>query len=109
MGGRQQISVDGGRRPVWSRDGRELFFSALDGRRVLKVSVGSGPELTPGRPEVRFELPMLLLGGSREYDVAPDGTFFAIRPEGVSSTNDTASMVVVLNWTEDLKRLVPTN
>jgi hypothetical protein len=30
FGDRQQISADGGSRPLWSRNGRELFFSSLD-------------------------------------------------------------------------------
>jgi hypothetical protein len=48
--------------------------------------------------------------GVRPYDVAPDGRFFLIRSvqtEGGGATSPT--MIVVLNWLEELKRLVPAN
>ena len=64
LGNRQQISTGGGRLPIWSRDGRELFFSSLDGRQMLAVPVQSGTTLVAGRPQVLFEFAMLAdLGG----------------------------------------------
>ena len=50
LGSRQQISTSGGRRPLWSRDGRELFFVSLDGRQLFAVPVESGTTLVAGRP-----------------------------------------------------------
>jgi hypothetical protein len=48
--------------------------------------------------------------GGRPYDVAPDGRFFIIRDAQTQSGGGTPSnIVVVLNWLEELKRLVPTN
>ena len=51
LGSRQQISTDGGRLPLWSRDGRELFFSSLDARQMLAVPVQSGTMLVAGPPQ----------------------------------------------------------
>ena len=59
LGSRQLISTDGGHLPLWSRDGRELFFHSLDGRHMLAVAVQPGTTLDAGRPQVLFEAAML--------------------------------------------------
>ena len=111
LGNRQQISTGGGRIPLWSRDGRELFFGSLDGRQMFAVPVQSGTTLVAGRPQVLFEFAMLrLTAGARPYDIAPDGRFLIIRSGQADAGGGTASnMIVVQNWFEELKRLVPVN
>ena len=42
------------------------------------------------------------------YDVAPDGRFLMIK-RNVLSDQKPAAMVVVVNWFEELKRLLPAN
>jgi serine/threonine-protein kinase len=111
LGSRQRISSGGGSIPLWSRDGRELFFASLDGRQMLAVPVQSGTALVAGRPQVLFEFAMLpTAGGSRPYDITPDGRFLIIgsgqaNVDGGSGSN----LIVVQNWFEELKRLVPTH
>ena len=93
----QRVSSDGGIRPVWSRDGRELFYK--EGTRMMRVAVETTPEL-------RFELPTTLFDkadATSAYDVAPDGRFLMIRGAVLDQ------MVVVLNWVEELKQRVPVN
>ena len=109
LGNRQQISTGGGRIPRWSRDGRELFFSSLDSRQMLTVPVQSGTTLAIGRPRVLFEFAMLVQSaGNRPYDVATDGRFLIIRDGQSDAGAGTAShLIVVQNWTEELKRQVP--
>ena len=111
LGNRQPISTGGGRLPLWSRNGRELFFSSLDGRQMFAVAVQSGTTLVAGRPQVLFEFAMLAqTGGNRPYDIAPDGRFVIIRSGQAEAGGGTASdLIVVQNWFEELKRLVPTN
>jgi eukaryotic-like serine/threonine-protein kinase len=110
LGNRQQISTGGGRLPLWSRDGKELFFSSLDGRQMFAVAVQSGTTLVAGRPRALFELAMLVHGGgNRPYDIAPDGRFVIIRSGQDEADGGAApNMNVVSNWFEELKRLVPT-
>ena len=55
LGDRQLISTGGGTPPLWSRDGRELFFSSLDSRQMLAVPVQYGRTLVAGRPQALFE------------------------------------------------------
>jgi serine/threonine-protein kinase len=110
LGNRQQISTGGGYLPLWSRDGRELFFSSLDSRQMLAVPVQPGTTLVVGRPQVLFEFPMAVTLSGRPYDIAPDGRFLIIR-SGDAEADDApvSNMIVVQNWTEELKRLMPTN
>jgi Tol biopolymer transport system component len=109
-GNRQRISTGGGTRPLWSRNGRELFFASLDGRQMFALAVPPGTTLGVGRPEVLFEFAMLVpTGGTWPYDIAPDGRFLIIRSNQTDAGSGTASnLIVVLNWTEELKRPVPT-
>ena len=102
-GRRWPISTDGGIDPVWSTNGRELFY--LNGQKVMAVEVETEPEFRAGTPRLLFEGPHLV--GARSYDVSPDGQrFVMIHPEESSAPNQ---INVVQNWFEELKRLVPTN
>src|SRR5712691_11317645 len=111
LGNRQLISTGGGGLPLWSRDSRELFFSTPDGRTMFAVPVQSGTTLVAGRPQVLFEFAMLAWGGgTRAYDIAPDGRFLIIRTgQQEAGIGRQPQIVVVQNWTEELKRLVPAN
>jgi hypothetical protein len=99
-GARLQVSTDGGRAPLWSADGRQLFYRYAD--QMMAVPVAAGPSFSAGKPRLLFE--GRYAGG---YDVSPDGRrFLMIRIEEESA--DKTELHVVLNWFEELKRLVPT-
>ena len=105
--GRWQVSSSGGVRPVWSRNSRELFYLTLTGA-LMSVPVDSGPTFNARTPVKVVEGNYLfgVVGAPRTYDVSLDGLrFLMIRPVTASTTP--ASLVVVQNWTEELKRLVP--
>ena len=108
-GGKLQISTEGGVEPMWSRDGRELFYRI--GGKMMAVAIATEPELAPGSPTLLFEGGDLsvVAGGNPAtgYDVAPDGRFVMIRAE--ESAGGTQQINVVLNWFGELERLVPTN
>jgi len=105
------VSTDGGTKPVWARDGQELFYVAPSGA-LMRVGVERGPSWSATKPSVAvkdgyFTNPVWW---GRSYDVSPDGTRFLMIKEGPpSGTAPTESLVVVQNWFEELKRLVPTN
>jgi eukaryotic-like serine/threonine-protein kinase len=110
FGDRQQVSVNGGSRPIWSRNGRELFFSSLAWRQIFAVPIQSASRLIVGRPQVLFEYPILPApGGARPYDVAPDGRFIIIGRGQENTPNASQNLVLVQNWLEELKRRVPVN
>ncbi len=99
-GGRRQVSVDGGTEPVWSRDGSELFYRR--GVALMVAAVETTPDFRVRSREVLFEGPYTQWVWHSNYGVHPDGErFVMIKPvEGQQSP----SLVVVLNWFEELRR-----
>ncbi|MGH9254272.1 MAG: protein kinase domain-containing protein, partial [Vicinamibacterales bacterium] len=79
-GGRTQISTDGGTEPVWSSNGRELFY--INGDRMMAVDVTTTPVFKAGTPRLLFEgryIPSP--NGVAAYDVSRDGQrFLRVQP-----------------------------
>ena len=100
------ITADGATRPVWARDGGELYYWTGASRSVaLKaIKVTSGPPLEWGTPIVAVEGPFVTASPDTDYDVW-DGRFLLMKhhADGASRARE---IVVVQNWTEELKRLV---
>ena len=106
-----QVSTDGGTRPLWARNSLELFFLGATGA-LMRVGVTPGPTWTATVPTRLFEGPYGAAPNQngRTYEIAPDGKRFLMIKAG-GSADQTAmptSLVVVQNWREELKRLVPT-
>jgi len=105
--GRWQISRSGGSRPLWARDGRELFYLDID-RRLTVVPVEGRAGFSVGAPTTLFDTrPFGLSGLGRNFDVAPDGTRF-LMVKDLPTPTDAKRLIVVENWLDELKRLVPT-
>ena len=104
-----RISQSGGRQPVWSRNGRELFY--VEATRMMAVSVKSGEDFSFDAPVALFEWPFVQdFLEFRNYDVAADGRFLMLAPvrdESTSAASAPTGIWVVQNWVEELKRLVP--
>jgi serine/threonine-protein kinase len=98
-----RISTEGGTQPVWSRDGKELFYRC--GSKMMVASIITEPEFKVTSSEVLFEGRYLMFGAFHNYDVAPDGRFLMIQESGESTP---PYIHLVLNWFEELKRLAPT-
>ena len=100
------VSAGAGTEPVWSRDRTQLFFR--DDTQMMVVQVQLEPTFAAERPEVLFEGPYDLdpiLLGTPNYDSALDGRFLMVTAgEGVPAPQ----INVVLNWFDELQRLVPT-
>jgi Tol biopolymer transport system component len=97
------VSTGGGTSPLWSYDGKELFYR--NGRKMMAVFVSKSPELTLSPPQVIFERSYGYGNTTAltNYDVSGDGQRFLM----VKGESAVASLTVVLNWTDELKRLVP--
>ena len=78
---------------------------------MMVVAVQTEPTFSHSRPRVLFQgfyVTSTITPGYRYYDISPDGQRFLMIKE--SSGEDSATQInVVLNWFEELKRLVPTN
>jgi Tol biopolymer transport system component len=94
-GNRVPVSLNGGQVPRWSRDSRELFFR--EGDKMMAVAVKGR---TFGRPSMLFTAPLF------GYDVAADGRFLGVLRD---SKVPQAPVNIVVNWSDELKQLVPTN
>ncbi len=102
-GGRWQISTTGGSGPVWARNGRELFYA--NGDQMMAVDITADEDFTAGNPKLLFEDRGMPLGAAANYDVSLDGErFVMVQPQPAGR-----QLNVVLNWFEELKRLVPTD
>ena len=78
-GGPWRITPNGGDDPIWSRDGRELFYRGAGGG-VVAVPVETDPTFRPGTSDVLFSGPYRE-GGGVQYDVALDGRQFLMIKE----------------------------
>ena len=103
-GGGRQVSTDGGRNPVWSPSGREVYYRS--GNDIMAVQITTEPSFAADRPEVLFEwayearYPVF-----RHFDISPDGRrFVMMQPEREPLK---PHFRVVQNWFEELKRRVP--
>jgi serine/threonine-protein kinase len=109
--GRWQVSTGGGTQPLWARDGKELFYRAVDGA-VMRAAVDGGTTFKSDTPMRLFPGPYLAGGGNggRTYDMSPDGKRFLMVKEGAPDERAAPhSLILVQNWFEELKRLVPTH
>ena len=105
-GGKWQISAEGGEEAVWASSGRELFYR--NGDKMMAVDITTEPTFTHGTSQLLFERQFVRYGPDAIYDVTPDGQRFLMIKEGEQQLRVT-QINVVLNWFEELKRLVPTN
>ena len=102
---------EGGGAPVWSPDGTELFYqSGAQMERMMAVTVHTEPTFSAETPQELFEgsyqISRYIPGFIQYYDISPDGQrFLMIKLE----QQEGGQINVVLNWFEELKRLVPTN
>jgi Tol biopolymer transport system component/predicted Ser/Thr protein kinase len=98
--GNWQVSTSGGTRPVWSRDGRELFFIGADG----KMMVAEVNNSDANRFDARAAKPLFdahISGNpSEQFDVSKDGRFLMSVPLQGAST----PITVIVNWTAGIKK-----
>ncbi|MBN1905211.1 MAG: serine/threonine-protein kinase [Deltaproteobacteria bacterium] len=107
--GKWQVSTSGGACPLWSPDGRELFYLALD-NYVMAVPVETKPAFSLGTPKKLFKniYTGIYIGGATPWDIHPDGKrFLMIKPQGTDSSASKNTINVVVNWFEELKQRVP--
>ena len=102
------ISTAGGTRPVWARNGQELFYVAPDGGLMAVRAEPRGPKWSAGSPAKVVEGPYMTrsLRDKPTYDVSTDGKRFLMVKQPANQA--APQIVVVQNWTEELKRLALT-
>jgi serine/threonine-protein kinase len=102
-GAKWQISDDGGREPLWAPDGRSLYYRM--GNKVMSVRLGKDPAFTWEKAQMVFEGDFFSHVNYTSYCITPRGDRFLMsKPKGESVIK---KINVVLNWFEELERLVP--
>ncbi len=101
--GKWTISRGGGRPPAWSPDGRELFYR--NGGKMMVVEITNEPSFSHGVAQELFE-GNYHHGEGRQYDIHPNGQRFLMLKQ---VKQPEPQLIIVLNWFEELKRLVPTD
>jgi Tol biopolymer transport system component len=106
--GQWLVSTGGGVEPLWAPNGQELFYRTPDGAVMAARVDPSASTWSAGTPAQLVAGAYFTGGGnvSRQYDVTADGQRFVMIKEG-GGDGVSRNLALVLNWTEELKRLVP--
>lgn len=109
-GVKHRMTQQGGIHPLWSPDGKELFY--FRGQQLLGIDIATDPAFSFGNEQalgIRGFLTSEIT--TRPYDITPDGQRFlmvfpADQAGSVAETTD-EQINIVLNWFEELKARVP--
>jgi eukaryotic-like serine/threonine-protein kinase len=118
-GGQRAVSQQVSNTPVWSRDGREIYFISGPPGKLMSVSVTvTESTITPARPKVVLgafvgTLQFRTMDETAPFDAMPGSGIVASRlgglpPENPDSVAARPTVKVVLNWFDELRRLAPT-
>ena len=102
-GGLWKVSVAGGTAPVWSRDGRELFY--LQGATMMVVRVRTDPMFDHDPAQRLFDYSAYMRDqfGQRNYDASPNGQRFVMVKRGSLQNR----INIIVNWFQELMQRVP--
>jgi eukaryotic-like serine/threonine-protein kinase len=103
-GGKWQVSVGGGTGAHWRKEGKELYYRALDDR-IMVVSVTAGAVFQSGTPTPLFQAPAdpaeaVLPKLTSCWDVTSDGNRFLL----TTPAEETTPFTIILNWQAGLKK-----
>ncbi len=102
--GRWQVSDNYGVYPVWSPDGRTLYYLAVTTREIMAVPVRLRPTFSTGTQKALFTYRFPIPIGYADYGVAPGGRFIAIKPGTTAPTGAPTpdSLVIVTHWAKEV-------
>ena len=104
--GKWQVSEQGGSRPMWAHNNKELFYLSSE-QALMSVSFSETSDAFGATtPRKVVDLPQQVGGSARSFDVsADDQRFLTVKNE---TGGERAEIRVVVNWFEELKKKVPT-
>jgi serine/threonine-protein kinase len=104
-GQKWQISASGGREPVWSPSGSELFYR--EGNKMMVSDIKSIPSFAAAKPRLLFEGNYEGPLASRpNFDISPDGRRFLML-QAIDHGQSTTEIKIVPNWIEEVRRRAP--
>lgn len=102
-GQRRQVSNGGGMQPVWSRDGRALYYLTLNAN-LMVVEIGPGAVLETSAPRILFETPVDGNPILSQYAVSGDGQRFLMMEVDRKGSEAVEQFHVELNWRAELEQ-----
>ena len=106
-GGRWLISQEGGREPLWARDGKKLFYRTPD-EGVWAVDVRVEGTFHASKARLLFKAPGFVRGAPiRTWDLSLDSQRFLMVKNDEAKPTPVTELVLVMNWFQDLQRLAP--
>jgi Tol biopolymer transport system component len=104
-GGKWQVSTGGADSPLWSHDGKNLFFETLDDRIMEAGYAVNGLSFSPGKPRLWSDKQLISPIADGNYDIAPDGTIEGLVASPASEESKTSLHVTfLLNFFDELQR-----
>ncbi len=94
------VSAGGGGEPLWSGDGRRLFYR--HGSKMMAATIATTPTLSVTKRDDVFDIPFATDPYHPNYDVTADGKRFVM----VQPLESSRATVLVVNFAEELKRRV---
>jgi serine/threonine-protein kinase len=106
--GKWQISTGGGLFPIWSNNGRELFYETPDNHIMVVDYRVNGDSFVPGKPRFWSEK-QIFRGSLSNLALAPDGKRFAVfpTPEDTGPGKGSVHVTFLLNFLDELRRQIP--
>jgi Tol biopolymer transport system component len=106
--GKWQISTDGGRFPVWSRDGQHLFYLSTNAHVMVAAYQAKDASFIPGTARQWSSATIARTGDYMPFDLAPDGKrmIALLQQVAKSERSDSVHITVLLNFFDELKRKV---
>jgi len=109
-GEKTRVSTAAGAEPIWTADGRELLYRSetADRHQVLSAAIRSLSPFRVDPPRLLFDSPLGLYDSTapgRSWDISADGQRFLLAQVVPSTDKPVTALHVVLNWTEELKRV----
>jgi len=102
-GGKWQLSTDGGTDPIWSKDGKGIYYH--NNLRIYYVEIKAAENFEYGTPRVYYDDSFLNAVSRSLYVSNDDRRLLILEPVGGSQLAREA--IVTLNWFEEVKRLAP--
>jgi hypothetical protein len=95
--------------PLFSRNGTQLFFEALDNRIMVSAYRVKGDSFMAARPRVWSEQRLAGRSSVRNFDLAPDGKHIAaLMPADAADVQSARNHVMFLeNFFDELRRKLP--
>jgi serine/threonine-protein kinase len=106
--GKWPISTGGGQFPIWSRDGRELFYEGLDNRIMAAAYTAKGDSFAAEKPRPWSNTQLLEIDGHQNLDVTPDGRRFVVaqRADWTGEPKRSLHVTFLLNFFDEVRRRV---